>query len=54
MSYEQLRQIALENQRLEEDASKRERQACPIDGTPLQRNAKGVLNCPMGNYREGG
>lgn len=25
--------------------------ACPHDGTPLDENARGVRNCPMGDYR---
>ncbi len=23
---------------------------CPIDGEPLQENASGAVNCPLGNY----
>lgn len=25
--------------------------ACPIDGEPLEVNARGVRNCPLGNYQ---
>lgn len=27
--------------------------ACPKCGTPLDVNAKGVYNCPLGHYRRG-
>lgn len=26
--------------------------ACPKCGTPLQQNADGVKNCPMGHFRQ--
>lgn len=26
-------------------------EACPFDGSPLEENSAGNLNCPMGDYR---
>ena len=51
MSWDELLAIFQENEaNAEEDASARP-VACPNDGTPLDENAEGVLNCPMGDYR---
>ena len=49
--FETLRQIRKENAEAEERATKAGPVACPIDGMPLETNARGVRNCPMGNFR---
>lgn len=45
-----LGEIARENRRLIEEAELATPEACPFDGTRLDRRDD-VLNCPLGDYR---
>ena len=50
MSWEQLQAIVGQNKEGRLQTADERPVACPLDGTPLDDNGKGVLNCPMGNY----
>ena len=54
MAWGTLGDIKRENERAEADASRTAPTACPNCGNVLQRNRRGVLNCPTGDYRIGG
>lgn len=51
MSWEQLQAIMDENRTEAQAAAIEPPSACPIDGEPLDVNAQGVRNCPLGNFR---
>jgi hypothetical protein len=49
-----LRGILDEAKQLAEEERQRPEVACPLCGTPLDENARGEKNCPMGHYRTQG
>ena len=51
MSWDQFLNILKQNRRDAEEEARKRRVACPIDGTILDEK-NGVLNCPLGNWRE--
>jgi hypothetical protein len=55
MSWEQLQDVLQENRTNRRIEAGEPPVACPFDGAILEIHARGVRNCPMGNYRwEGG
>lgn len=50
MSWEQLKDIYHKNVTNRQDELNKKPVECPIDGAPLNENAQGVLDCPMGNW----
>lgn len=51
MAWDELIAIFQQNAVFAEEARTTRPVACPHDGTPLQENDEGVLNCPMGDFR---
>lgn len=51
MGWDQLHAIIKESRKDAAEEARKKRVACPIDGTILEEK-NGVLNCPMGNWRE--
>ena len=51
MSWEQLQDILQENRTDRRIYASEPPVACPIDGAILEIYARGIRNCPMGNYR---
>jgi hypothetical protein len=51
MSWEQLQAIVQQRRIDQQQARSDPPQACPIDGQMLESNSRGILNCPLGNYR---
>lgn len=43
--------ILKEAQQIEEEERAKPIVDCPVCGTPLDKNARGEVNCPMGHYR---
>lgn len=54
MSWNDLKAIADEARKLAEAEKQMPEVACPVCGTPLDTNSRGVKNCPMGHYRSNG
>lgn len=54
MSWEQLIAIKKEAQELLEHERANPSPACPLCGTVLDVNDRGVRNCPLGHYRDQG
>lgn len=54
MAWSTLGDIKRENAAAEAAASRRAPVACPNCGNVLQRNRRGVLSCPTGDYRVNG
>lgn len=51
MSWDELLAIFQESATNASEAASARPVACPHDGTPLEENSEGSLNCPMGDYR---
>ncbi len=51
MGWDELGNILKQNRRDAAEEARKRRVACPIDGTILVEK-DGVLNCPLGNWRE--
>jgi hypothetical protein len=51
MSWEQLIAITKEVRQIAEEDKRKPLLDCPNCGWPLEVNAKGVKNCPMGDFR---
>lgn len=50
MSWEQLSAIIQQNKQQAQQERQQPPVACPIDGSILDINARGMRNCPMGNF----